>query len=217
MADYWCEEDFANEEQMKLFELLRDDKGEDFAACYHCCLKVLNEFHHPEKLPLAGFALRELINKLGWHPSKDSLGNRVGNLENEWKQLTEVGEHNGKKRGDDGPIQRFLEKCEEFFSWKEEERRSRRKQMEEILIESDPGKLPLPSQLVRPRANKLFDIWDYVNTILHHGNKEKNEVQFRKVLEDFEHLLLLNRRPKTFRKQVKFDRIIKEAEKSGNA
>lgn len=212
MADYWRDEDFANAEQKKLFDLLRDERGEDFAACYHCCLKVLSGFEHPERLHVAAYALRELMDKLSMKPSKETMGDRVKNLKGEWKSLVQGNKGAGLAGVGESVKDKFLEKCGEFFLWVKNERKSRRERMEISLKDLEPGMSPLPSQLIKPRAKKLLDISEHVNAVLHHWNRETNEAEFRSVLEDFENLLLSNLRPKTFEKQKRFDAIIQRAE-----
>lgn len=143
MADYWCDEDFDNDQQKDLFELLRDEKGEDFAVCYHCCLKILNDFNHPEKLHVAAYTLRELMDRLGQKPPDDKMWDRVQKLYNEWQCLRRVVSDDSGQNAEEQnctAVQEFLGKSDEFFSWYEQ-RSTGTEQMRTFLIESDPGKL----------------------------------------------------------------------------
>lgn len=68
---------------------------------------------------------------------------------------------------------------------------------------------------MKPRTSELADIRRYVNNVLHHRIKSPTVAEFKERLRDFERLVLSVLRPKTFKKQAKFDEIIGRAESSG--
>jgi len=171
MADYWRDEDFTNEEQKRLFELLRDERGEDFAACYHCCLKVLNDFAHPEKLHLAAYALRELMDKLQLNPSTRGMKSLLDELESHWGQLKNSCKDILVKKKLKGRemerVRTFLGECDNFFNVRKTSEPDRQERMQSLVKRLDPASMPMPDEHIKPRADKMMEIWKQTNRILH--------------------------------------------------
>ena len=194
MEKYWKEEDFSNAEERSVFDILREHKGERVASCWHCCLKVLRDFEHPEKILLAAHCLREVMNGLGIAPF-DNLSNYIDSLRAKWQPVAETwavidsGEFDENTKS---KILKFLHRCKETFE-KLSKRRETKVQMADILKELDPSKIGTPLELRIGIGDKLKAIR-------------------LKATDIFEEILISSYKPRTFEKQTEIDALIREAE-----
>lgn len=212
MEKYWKEEDFSTAEEKSVFDILREHKGERVASYWHCCLKVLRDFEHPEQISVAAYCLREVMNGLGIAPF-DNLSNYIKNLRVKWQPVAKVWPEMDSGKFDEnvkGEILKFLRLCKEIFE-KLSKRREINVQMANIVNELDPSKIGTPLELRIGIGNELKDIRQKVTDILH-GKEFKGRSSFMETLERFEEIIISRYKPKTFEKQAEIDELIREAE-----
>ena len=212
MEKYWKEEDFSNAKERSVFDILREHKGERVASYWHCCLKVLRDFEHPEQILVAAHCLREVMNGLGIAPF-DNLSNYIDNLRVKWQPVAKAwtvidsGEFDENTKS---KILEFLQICKEKFD--ELDRRPEIKvQMARIVEEADPSKISTPLELRIVIGDELANIRRKVTQILH-GKKNEGRSSFMEILERFEEIVISRYKPKTFEKQAEIDELIREAE-----
>ncbi|MBW7989060.1 MAG: hypothetical protein FVQ84_03445 [Planctomycetes bacterium] len=212
MEKYWKEEDFSNAKERSVFDILREHKGERVASYWHCCLKVLRNFEHPEKILLAAHCLREVMNGLGIAPL-DNLSNYINHLSAKWQKVAkEWTEIDSGKFGENakGEILKFLRLCKEMFE-KLSERRETKVQMADIVKELDPSKIGTPLELRIGIGDELKAIRRKATDILH-GKEIEGHSSFMETLERFEEIIISSYKPRTFEKQAEIDELIREAE-----
>jgi len=212
MEKYWKEEDFSNSEERSVFEILREHKGERIASYWHCCLKVLRNFEHPEQISVAAYCLREVMDGLGIAPF-DNLSNYINNLSAKWQKVAKVWtEIDSGKFGENakGEILKFLRLCKEMFD-RYGLRPKTRDQMARIIEEADPSRIGLPPEFSRGIGDELVKIRRKVMQILH-GKEIEGRSSFMETLERFEEIIISRYKPKTFEKQAEIDELIREAE-----
>lgn len=212
MEKYWKEEDFSNAKERSVFDILREHKEERIASCWHCCLKVLRDLEHPEKISTAAYCLREVMDGLGIAPF-DNLSNYINNLSAKWQKVTkEWTEIDSGKFSENakGEILKFLRLCKEMFE-KLSERPETKVQMANIVNELDPSKIGTPLELRIAIGDELAKIRRKVTQILH-GKQIESHSSFMEILERFEEIIISRYEPKTFEKQAEIDELIREAE-----
>lgn len=212
MEKYWKEEDFSNAKERSVFDILRERKGERIASYWHCCLKVLRNFEHPEKILVAAHCLREVMNGLGIEPF-DNLSNYIDNLRVKWQTVEkewiviDSGEFDENAKG---MILKFLRICKETFD-KIDLRPKTRDQMARVVEEADPGRIGLPNKIRGGIGDELVNIRRKATQILH-GKEIEGRSSFMEKLERFEEIIISLYKPKIFEKQAEIDELIREAE-----
>lgn len=212
MEKYWNEEDFSTAEEKSVFDILREHKGERVASYWHCCLKVLRDFAHPEQISVAAYCLREVMNGLRLAPF-DDLSNYIHNLRAKWQTVAtawtviDSGEFDENAKGE---ILKFLRLCKKTFD-KLDLRPKTKVQMARVVEEADPSRMGLPPKLSGRIGDELTNIRQKVTLILH-GEKIEGRSSFMKTLERFEEIIISRFKPKTFEKQAEIDELIGEAE-----
>jgi len=212
MEKYWKEEDFSNAKERSVFDILREHKGERVASCWHCCLKVLRHVEHPEKISLAAYCLREVMDGLGIAPF-DNLSNYIDDLRLKWQPMAQAwtvidsGEFDENAKSN---ILEFLRICKETFD-KLDLRPRTRDQMARVVEEADPSRIGLPPELSRGIGDELANIRRKVTQILH-GKEIQGDSSFIEIVKRFEDIIVSRYKPKTFEKQAEIDELIREAE-----
>jgi len=212
MEKYWKEEDFSNAKERSVFDILREHKGERVASCWHCCLKVLRHVEHPEKISLAAYCLREVMDGLGIAPF-DNLSNYIDDLRLKWQPMAQAwtvidsGEFDENAKSN---ILEFLRICKETFD-KLDLRPRTRDQMARVVEEADPSRIGLPPELSRGIGDELANIQRKVTQILH-GKEIQGDSSFIEIVKRFEDIIVSRYKPKTFEKQAEIDELIREAE-----
>jgi hypothetical protein len=212
MAKYWKEEDFSNAKERSVFDILREHKGERIASYWHCCLKTLRDFEHPEQISVAAYCLREVMNGIGLAPF-DDLSNYIYNLRAKWRPVAKAwtvidsGEFDENAKSD---ILKYLRICNEIFD-KLDLRPETRDQMARVVEDADPSRIGLPTKLSREVGDELANIRRKVTQILH-GKQMEGRSSFMEILERFEEIIISRYKPRTFEKQAEIDELIREAE-----
>ena len=68
------------EKQSKqVFEILKSSKDKSIAKLYDCAIWMFQKVDHPQKITVAAYCLREVMNGLGLEPY-DNLSDHVQNL-----------------------------------------------------------------------------------------------------------------------------------------
>jgi len=212
MEKYWKEEDFSNSEERSVFEILREHKGERIASYWHCCLKTLRDFEHPEQISVAAYCLREVMNGIGLAPF-DDLSNYIYSLRAKWQQVAKAWTVIGSGEFDENvksEILKFLRICKGIFD-KLDLRPKTGEQMAHVVEDADPSRIGLPPEFSRGIGDELVKIRRKVNQILH-GKEIEGRSSFMETLERFEEIIISRYKPKTFEKQAEIDELIREAE-----
>ena len=212
MEKYWKKEDFSNAKERSVFDILREHKGERIASYWHCCLKILRDFEHPEQISVAAYCLREVMNGIGLAPF-DDLSNYIYSLRAKWQQVAKAwtvidsGEFDENVKSE---ILKFLQICKEIFG-KLDLRPKTVEQMAHVVEDADPSRIGLPTTLSRGIGDELANIRRKATQILH-GKEIESHSSFMEILERFEEIIISRYKPKTFEKQVEIDELIREAE-----
>ena len=207
--------------QRRVIEALHDLDGKRRAATplanlYLGAKRSQADSENPERYATSAHCLRELIEKL---PSalnipiphhSGNLGEKVNILQQDWEKLNRDSKcisENGWAGKIDNPLDSFLQKCGEFFIWKEENRLSRKQRAIEVIRTTDPSYIPMPQQLEKLEAEKWISFHGFFDGASHHQIKPTND-EFNSWVEHFESFLLDRLRPRTFDDQKKIDEII---------
>jgi hypothetical protein len=182
------------------------------ATWYEGALSVL-DYVIADHLSLAAHALREIMD---WLPryidlpvQHTTLGTKANNLREEWERLRKNTRclQDGKWTGEiDPPMNRFLERTGDFFSWMTEERPHKTQQTAKVLLALDPIGLPAP--LVEDNASSYLKIRSFFVEVAHHS--ECLEEEFAKWMDAFEIFLLERLVPRTYDDFDAIDRLITE-------
>ncbi len=211
--------------QQLAFHRALTEKSAKLASMYHGALRVLQDDGNPDRLALAAHGLRELMEKLPAHfdvempAHRESLGPKVRELENHWKQTVDKStcrNPDGPWRGEiDRHLTRLLAELAGFFAWLNEHMPKRKEEVSATLRIIDPAKRPLPPQLQKLNVETWHAIHAFFIKVSHHGLACSVEelAQWTDALERF----LLDRLvPRTFDDLRAIDAILAESGGSGN-
>jgi hypothetical protein len=192
------------------------------ADLYLGALWALESNENPDRFAQAAHSLRELINAVPVSVGVDvraldeRMGDRLAPLRESW-QLTMIRTTNFDGvvwSGEiDGPLARFLERAEAFFSWLEEHRPRRRAEFADTLTRLDSSGRSLPPRLQDLNVQTWMEIRDYFIDVCHH-RRSADRPEFDSWLEAFELFLLDRLRPRTFEDFDDIDAVITAAEGS---
>lgn len=207
--------------QRRVFEALQDlDRKRQVVTpltnLYIGAIRTINEMENPERNAVTAHCFRELIEKLPSafnipipHHSGD-LGQEVNNLEQDWEKANRNSNCNSEKGWTgqiDKPLEKFLNRCREFFNWKKDNRLSRKQRAIEVIRTTDPSYISMPQQLEKLEAEKWIAFHGFFDGVSHHQKNPTND-EFNSWVEHFESFLLDRLRPRTFDDQKKIDKII---------
>lgn len=198
------------------------DRSGQLPGVYWAAVTLLRESRFPGRLPLAGHAIRELMEKVprygdfvlaGQHQSKAAnLQDQVKKLRIRWINL----KANGGLRESPTPGHHLISKpfCDalgRFFD--NEVGRSKNEATDRALALLDPSRQRLPEQLQREMREEWLGAFGYFSGVSHH-QKVTSEAEFLERLAWVEAFLLDRLRPRTFESQLSIDRAIEEAERA---
>lgn len=202
------------ERNQRVCEILRESKGKRVAELYDCATWTLREMNHPQKVSVAAYCLREVMDGLGLRPF-DNLQNHLRKLSDAWKEKeAEIAKViNGTcEARENGSVMQFLSECKTVFS-ELKKRPSVEKEMIAALEKDDPSKAPVPTLLRKGMAKTLKDLRRDATSLLH--GKEMSAEEFSKTLDQFEEIVLSVHRPSTFEDQKQIDELIRRVEGNG--
>lgn len=204
------------ERHKRVFEILRDNKGEDVAGLYNCILWILDKMDLPQKVRLMAYCLREILNGMGLNPF-DNLSDYSDRLKKAWNEkLSSVQITPENITTEQKCVLKFLIDCKELVA-ELEARPTICDQMAKVLEEDDPNKAPAPRIIRHQKAKTLRDIRREATDILHGSKSETITVDaFIRILQQFEGIVLSVLSPATFDDQRILDDLIKKAEAGDN-
>jgi hypothetical protein len=205
-------------EQSSLFIVLLK-RSERIARMYLGAMSAFKDEGDPERLCKAAHEMRELMEKIPEivdveiRALKESMGSKVGELENAFNCMTE--RSNLKPPTWDGevdePTQAYLESSRGFFDWKVNHQPRRNEETARALRALDgPGK-SLPPDLEKAAVRSWMEVKEFFVRVAHHGH-QASESEFRERLAYVEEVLLNKLNPKTFADFDAADAIIREGE-----
>ncbi len=187
------------------------------AHIYLGALRVLGDQRNPDRLHLAAYNLRELMDflprvlNLPTASRPPHIATKARQLESHWAKARSGDCHEGAEwSGEiDGPLRGFLRAADTFFSWFNEDFPTRREEAPRTLRGLDPSPTPPPAHVEERHAAAWVEIYRYFNAATHHKRTEEREL--RESLAVLEHFLLDRLRPSTFADQDEIDRLLSES------
>ncbi len=194
-----------------------EEKDPKIGIMYKGALHVL-QTANPDRLALAGHAIRELMEKLpqyldvpsrrGSSKGQPSLTVKVRELEEHWTHLSDedlaASELTPRMR-------KFSVKAKKFFIWFQGSYPKRRAETAAALRALDGSGKYLPAALEDIKIKHWVVCNEFFQAVAHHL-KTSSEVEFLAFLSDLELFLLDHLRPRTFEDFASLDEIIKEGE-----
>lgn len=190
------------------------------SAMYVGAICALAQTHNPDRLAHAAHGMRELMEKLplyldGKREDKNrSLKEAVNDLEILWKKAVQKSKCflDGAWEGAiDPPLRKALSNAVEFFAWHENANPKRKEQTAAALKGLDPSGKALPKPIAMLRVEEWHTLVGYFQGVAHHNvNVDLNE--FDLYLEQAEHFLLQQLRPRVFSDHDELTSLIREAE-----
>jgi hypothetical protein len=209
--------------------LLRDElerqTSHRLAAMYWQAIRAMDDPLNEERIPVAGYLLRELQKALPKHlpaapqaKSRLTLGNFFTWVEGQWPRLL----RNSSCAGNDGRWSGDIDNALARFLWELGERVTRYRAdnprwesfQREVLGQLDPALSAVP-ELTQAAVVKLWlDLHDFFNAAAHHATID--EATFEERVRVFEDLLGDRLIPRTFEKRDRIAELVKEIETGAN-
>lgn len=208
--------------QKALAAALEEEEDQRLLTIYQGALFVLRQTENPDRFALASHNYRELMDVIldvrgELHEVKVSLKPKVGNLRDDWDQVTSKSEcldGNGKWSGPvDKSLNRFLRRVTTFFEWFNQHHPRRKKEIAEVLKGFDPAAMALPQSLEELNVKRWENIRGYFVSVAHHGYPAE-EREFTEWQYACERFLAESLRPVTFDDHANLDELIDEGEKT---
>lgn len=196
---------------------------------YYGAILVLRNEENPERLVQSAHSIRELIEKIPKYLNTSlindsdsdhaeyNLKQQVNELQDSWRKNVQnhpLFDGKGWNGEMDRKIQRFLNKCQSFFSKYQAKKPTRSKIMAATIRSMDKSGYWLPRALQEKDTKKLNDLRNFFQGVSHHKILCTEE-EFCIRLEQLEDFLLDRLVPRIFADFDVIDEIIKEGNIDG--
>lgn len=206
-------------EQTTLFRVLHG-RSESIAQMYLGAIIAINDGQDPEKWCKAAHEIRELMKSMAQiadveiRALNESLGAKVGELETHFDSMMEASQLKPPKWDGsvDQPMQNWLNKTAEFFTWKKAFQPKRRAEYTQVLRALDGPNRLLPAEIEERNVQLWMDTKEYFDKLAHHGSVAL-EQEFLERVAYVESVLHNKLNPRTFPNFDALDAIIEEGER----
>jgi hypothetical protein len=210
----------ANQEAL-LQVLGKIDPTGQLYGMYQSAVMLLGQVSVPDRLPLAGHALRELMEKLpayedllltGEFPNRRSnVLSKVQSLRTIWVKMKRNGRL--KRAAEEGVWsipESSYQALDRFFD--SHELRGKKERTSRDLALLDPMGSGLPEVVEQGLIARWMDTHDYFSGVAHHENRNTDVAEFLDRLSWLDDFLLSRLKPRTFEDHGILDHLIAEAE-----
>lgn len=208
--------------QQDVLEVLQSEQTEEYPLSdwYTGALYALDNHYNPDRVAQAAHSLRELLQKLPRvvqgnevHVSATDFAGMRRNINDRILKDKKRYLEGWKKKIIDARLDKTLRKVEDYF--RRNRQPTRKEQIKQAVATIDPMVNSLGSGIQEVKRNQYHHLWNQLEEFSHHGSRP-DVAEFKKCLEELEHIVVDLLAPVTAQDQKGIQTILSLSDKSDN-